>query len=408
MTIRWHRGATRRTFSSMGKAMRANLLEALDRQVDEIADHISAVLLASIPGFADRGDELHKLTTLTLTDFLRHAGGARSELDPLLIDFAHELARRGLDGGSVAHFWRIISQELWTWLTVQNSSIFDLRGDGLAVWNDFLATHERYAGAFMDAFFETQSELRAGELSCRRVSLDDLLAGKSPDQTENMLQVLGIRTDQVVLARISFTGAAPNDPSDPGSRFQPLIREMQAHTRRLPWTVSDGSLVLCLPYDEQTRESIRRLSEHLDSDVRIGISRPWPVAGSLVAANRQAELARRGAGATTRIVDFGTLSLMQVAALHVDLPAEDVPQALNILFAEDARSDHEWLSTADALLRAHGSISGAANLLRVHMNTIYYRIAAARKVTGLDLRSPGVLADIQFLQTCRTFGRYVA
>ncbi|NMO55735.1 PucR family transcriptional regulator [Actinoplanes sp. TBRC 11911] len=392
----------------MGKAMRASLLETLNSQVDEIAEHVAAVLLSSIPGFADRGDDLHKLTTLTLTDFLRHADGARTELDPLLIDRAHELARSGLDGGSAAHFWRVISQELWSWLTVRNSAIFDLRGDGLAVWNGFLATHERYAAAFMDAFFETQSELRAAELSCRRVSLDDLLAGKSPDQTESMLQVLGIRTEQVVIARFSFTGDAPNDPSDPGSRFQPLIREMQAHTRRLPWTVSDGSLVLCLPYDERTRDSIRRLSEHLDTNVRIGISRPWPVAGSLAAANRQAELARRGAGATTRIVDFGTLSLMQVAALHVDLPADDVPESLNILFTEDAKSDHEWLRTAEALLQAHGSISGAANLLRVHMNTIYYRIAAARRVTGLDLRSPGVLADIQFLQTCRSFGRYVA
>ncbi len=372
-----------------------------------MADQISAASVSSIPAFAELGDDLHKLITLTVTDFIRHADGARRELDPSLIDCAHDLAQRGLDGGSVAHFWRIVSQELWRRLTTTNSSLFDLQGDGLAVWNDFLAIHERYASAFMDAFFETQSELRASELSCRRVSLDSLLAGQSPEQTESLLKVLGIRTDHVVVVRCSFTGDAPNDPSDPGARFQPLIRELQAHTRRLPWTVSDGRLVLCLASDEQTKESIRRVADHLGATVRIGISRPWPVAGSLAAANRQAELALRGAGPSARVVDFGELSLMQVAALHIDLPAEDVPEALTVLFAEDARSDHEWLRTADALLRSHGSISGAAALLRIHINTVYYRIAAARRVSGLDLRNPGVLADIQFLQTCRAFGRYL-
>jgi sugar diacid utilization regulator len=259
----------------------------------------------------------------------------------------------------------------------------------------------------MDAFFETQTELRGSELSCRRASLVSLLAGQSSDQTESLLRALGIRSDHVLVARCSFT-AAPNDPSDPSSRFQPLIHEMQAHSQRLPWTVLDGRLVLCLPHDERTKERLERILDRLEPTARIGISRPFPVKESLTGADRQAELALRGTSPTNRLVDFGALSLVQIAALQVDLRAEDIPQALDILLAEDARSDHEWLRTAEALVRSQGSISGAAAVLRVHTNTIYYRIAAAHSFSGLDLRTPRVLADIQFIQASRSFGRYMS
>jgi DNA-binding PucR family transcriptional regulator len=64
--------------------------------------------------------------------------------------------------------------------------------------------------------------------------------------------------------------------------------------------------------------------------------------------------------------------------------------------------------TAEAPARSHGNIAEAAAALHVHPNTIYYRITAARSSSGLDLRSPGVLADIQLIQASRSFGRYLA
>jgi PucR C-terminal helix-turn-helix domain/GGDEF-like domain len=391
----------------MTTAKRVDLLQALDRQVNEVADHISAAALSTIPAFADLGESLRDVTVLIVRSFVRHAEGARKELDSSLIDRACYFARCGFDSGSAAHFWRIVSRELWVWLTTKSPFEFDLRGAGLVVWNEFLATHDRYAGAFMDAFFETQTELRARELSCRRATLASVLAGMSSDQTECLLRELGIRSDHVLVARCSF-GAAPNDPSDPSVRFQPLLREMQTHSRRLPWTVSDGRLVLCLPHDVQTKERLVRVLDRLEPTVRIGISRPWSVTESLADADRQADLALRGTSPTNRLVDFGALSLMQIAALQVDLRAQDIPQALHALLAEDARSDHEWLRTAEALVRSQGSISGAAAALRVHTNTIYYRVTTAHDFSGLDLRSPRVLADIQFIQASRSFGRYMS
>jgi hypothetical protein len=74
-----------------------------------------------------------------------------------------------------------------------------------------------------------------------------------------------------------------------------------------------------VPASERTRESLRRL---LDAD-------------------RQAELALRATSAADPLVDFGALSLVQIAALQLDLRAEDVPPALHVLLAEDARSGHE-------------------------------------------------------------------
>ncbi|GAA1218207.1 PucR family transcriptional regulator [Pseudonocardia alaniniphila] len=390
----------------MARATREILLATLHRHLPEIADHVSEAALAAIPAYADFDEDLRCPASLALRSFIEHVEGKRNEIDHSLIEYARQLALRGIDGGTLAHWWRVLNHELWVWLTTKCPTEFDLQGDGLAVWNELLAVHERYVGAGMDAFFETQSELRASELVCRHASLDALLDGRASDETATMLKVLGIRSEKVLIARFSFTGTGPNDPAEPSSRFEPLVRDIQAHTRRLPWTVSDGRLILCLPHDERTRESLASLADRLEPTVRVGVSRPWPITGNLAVPNRQAELALRGAGPTTRLVDFGALSLVQIAALQVDLNAEDVPPALTTLLAEDARSGHEWVRTAEALTQSHGSISGAASALRVHANTIYYRITAARSVSGLDLRNPMVLADIQFIQACRAFGTY--
>jgi len=235
--------------SEMARATRAILLATLHRHLPEITDQVSEATLAAIPAYAEFDEDLRCTTGLTVRSFIEHVEGKRNELNHSLIEYARQLARRGVDGGTLAHSWRVVNHELWVWLTTKCPTEFDLQGDGLAVWNELLDVHERYVGASMDAFFETQSELRASELACRHASLDSLLDGRASDQTSTMLKVLGIRSEQVLIVRCSFTGAGPNDPAEPSSKFEPLIREIQAHTRRLPWTVSDGRLVLCLPHD---------------------------------------------------------------------------------------------------------------------------------------------------------------
>src|ERR1700754_4247693 len=129
----------------MSTATPSDLLEALDGEVPAIVDHISAASLSTVPAFADLGGGLQGFTALIVEDLIRHADGTRQELAPSLIDRAHDLAHRGFDGGTVAHFWRVVSNELWLWLTTRSPFEFDLSGGGLIVWNSFLATHERYA-----------------------------------------------------------------------------------------------------------------------------------------------------------------------------------------------------------------------------------------------------------------------
>jgi hypothetical protein len=120
----------------MSTETRVKLLQALDRQADEVADHISAAALSAIPALADLEDDLQFFTVLTIRSFVRHADGTRKELDSSLIDWARHFARCGFDSGTVAHFWRIVSHELWVWLTSKSAFEFDLQGDGLTVWND--------------------------------------------------------------------------------------------------------------------------------------------------------------------------------------------------------------------------------------------------------------------------------
>lgn len=361
----------------------------------------------AIPAYAGFEDELRATTPLTIDSFLQHAKGIRKELDPRLIENARRRARQGFDGSTMTHAWRVVNRQLWNWLTTECPVEFDLRGAGLIVWNDFLDMSERYVSAIMDAFFAAQSELQAGQLNSRRAALDVLLDGRSSDQTGKILHGMGIRSERILIAACSFSGHGPADLAEPSFAFESLLREMKAHIRQLPWTVFHKRLILCLPYNAHTRESLAQLPDRLETTMHIGISRPSPITGSLRIPTRQAELALRGADGATRLVDFGRLSLVQIGALQADLQVSDVPPDLEAFIAEDAKGGHEWVRTAQALTNSQGNISHAASSLQVHPNTIYYRLTAAREICGLDLRSPSVLADIQFIQACRDFGTYV-
>jgi hypothetical protein len=390
----------------MSDAGRVELLSALSRFVPEIADHVTDETLAMVPAYAGYEDDLRLVTPKTIRTIIEHSLGVRTEVNPYLIDNARKRARQGFDGVTMTHAWRVVIHSLWTWLTEKCPIDFDLGGTGLVIWNEFLDTYERYVDAVLDAFFETLSELRAGELTSRRVALDLLLEGRSSEETAKVLGSLGIRTREVVILACSFNGTQPADATDQSFVFEPLLRELKAHIHQIPWTVIDRRLILCLPNNERTAESLRGLPDRLEPTMLFGVSRPSPVTKALPEAKRQAELALRGASRTTRLVEFGRLTLLQVAALQVELQSEDIPIELERFLLEDAKSDHEWMRTAEALSEARGSISAAARLLNVHTNTIYYRVNSARELSGLDLRSPQVLADLQFVQSCLDFGTY--
>ncbi|MBP2376438.1 PucR family transcriptional regulator [Paeniglutamicibacter psychrophenolicus] len=392
--------------TQMNMVSRHQLLGAIADNVTEISREITKTTVGTIPAYAGFEGELQGTISIVIDTFLQHAQGTRKDLNPELIANARRRAHQGFDGGAMTQSWRVVNRGMWNWLTTQCPVDFDARGDGLVLWNDFLDLSERYVGAVTDAFFEAQSELKAGELVSRRSAMDALLEGRSPDQTSKTLHALGIRSDRIFLAACSFTGQNPANLAESPFVLEPVLRDLQAHRRRLPWTVFRGMLIVCLPDDMHSRESLKQLPDRLSQAMNVGISRPSPATFSLDTPLRQATLALLGAGGAERVVDFDSLSLVQIAALQADLQPGDVPPKIEAFLAQDVKMNHEWVETARALTKSQGNVAQAAQKLHVHTNTIYYRIAAVREFCDLDLRSLNLLADIQFLLACKDFGTY--
>ncbi len=93
---------------------------------------------------------------------------------------------------------------------------------------------------------------------------------------------------------------------------------------------------------------------------------------------------RDAAGTIVRYDEVAAAHLMECAVKAVDARVFAHP-ALDALAAADARDGGDRMGDLDAYLKAQRSATGAANMLHVHKNTMYYRLRRVEEAAGIDL-----------------------
>jgi hypothetical protein len=109
-----------------------------------------------------------------------------------------------------------------------------------------------------------------------------------------------------------------------------------------------------------------------------GVSRVRQGTGDLAPQWREARAAARVAGAVDRFSPVAQWAELGVWRLVTDLPGPDPAVAPLLCHPELTR-------TAETFLDCAGSASQAAEQLRVHRQTLYYRLSRVEVLTGLDL-----------------------
>src|SRR6202040_2052330 len=128
-------------------------------------------------------------------------------------------------------------------------------------------------------------------------------------------------------------------------------------------------------------------------ELTCGVSEPtrWPELApqALRQAGQAIELGTRlgRAGQVIRYEDLGIYRLLlQIGDMHqLWRFAEDV---LGALIGYDATHKVDLIGTLSAYLSQHESLKQTARVLRVHVNTVAYRVQRITQLTSLDLTNP--------------------
>jgi hypothetical protein len=238
--------------------------------------------------------------------------------------------------------------------------------------------------------------------------LDSLVCGHFLDRYDARGKALelGIADAQPFRVAVARTGTG----AAPGPRGDDLAYRLMtrlAVSARSPFVVRGPDLVVIMPEPQETRpagrgggrEAALEMFSRLLRDrppgpqLTCGVSEPTPQPELAPQALRQAEQAielgtRLGrAGQLIRYEELGIYRLLlQIGDMHqLWRFAEDV---LGPLISYDATHKVDLTGTLAAYLNQHESLKQTARVLRVHVNTVAYRIQRIGQLTSLDLTDP--------------------
>jgi PucR family transcriptional regulator, purine catabolism regulatory protein len=171
----------------------------------------------------------------------------------------------------------------------------------------------------------------------------------------------------------------------------------------------DGAIcVLVMPEAEAAPDALYRLAEVVrdecagataDASTSLGLGRTHDSAAGVRQSYREAEhaleMGRRllGAGRQASFADLGLHRLLFAMAQHPEL-SDYYRGTVGDLLAYDERSSAELMATLDAFFAANGSPTETAQRLRLHRNTVLYRLRRIEEVGHLRLDDPATRLNL--------------
>ena len=254
---------------------------------------------------------------------------------------------------------------------------------------------EELPGSILAAVSEPLSPLREASL------LEAVLEG-GPLAVEAAVRL------HLVGLPVAVVAAAPEADPELVEGLLPRLRDLLSlHLsieRRVPAAVVGSTAYSLVPLPALTDrvdgaliDALRRLVEHsqwlLRARVLIGVGSIVASAAAAADSRAHAEAVIRvlragGCGGVAEIGDVSSRALLLEVSnlLHGDPGL--LLRPIRLLQQHDLENNTDHLATLAAYLRAFGSIGGAAQQLRVHANTVRYRLRQIQNLTGVLLTDP--------------------
>jgi DNA-binding PucR family transcriptional regulator len=366
-----------------------------DALADSFTDQIDAVIIKQIPEIAADPilvQDLHRSTRAEWREFVASLGADRRLVRPGQgADLARSLARRGLDIGILLKVYRVAQTSVFRFLTevIGGASedapprdevlvfIWDLAGQWMTDAQESL----------IETYYEERRRLHDGAV-VRRAQTIEALLGDTPPSADDATRLLGHPLSHWQTAYVVW--AAEAGSSTTGAMLDVANAVARALGTSRPLTMVAGSRDLwcwvATPREPDLAQLCELVSALQPTGMQAAIGRPGPGLQGFRTSHAEARAAESlavKAAHDRSLVRYDEEELLILVSAQEDLMRRMVAREVSQLIGADKNlalvreTVLEYLTTL--------SIEATAEHLRVHKNTVRYRIARAEELLGHPL-----------------------
>ena len=402
-----------------GHKLQANSLAprafaALKRRADEATRTALSIMRRENPGFtfdeiftaqanAHCHDQLDVMQAIAL--------GRLSELggDPLQFIKVHgrNRARQGLPLSGSLHAYRLAHKVYWAILRDAVTKVAKSKGAEAAcllLLADFLIDYFEAAGNVLtEAYTAEEQMLNAQRVHAEMQLMDDLLKGMAPRDTDaqRLCEQIGFRGNghmAIVIARPIVTDLDGHGELAQQLRSLPRLMELalsSASLRRLVATRNNEVIAIACGGNgtaktiaDAFRSRVTELRVGRNCFIGVGVSLAAALVEELPQAYEDARRAIDFASQKRPVVHLADIDLMDLLLRRPDTTAlRLVPEWMSRFEDEDRNRDGELSRTMRVFTECDMSAKATAAKLRLHTNSVYFRLKQIGEITGVDPRS---------------------
>ena len=383
------------------------ILDDLERVTDDLAERMLKQYLESIPSYRALPDvtldQIRDVNRLNVSGFIRsmRAGrGPSSEELTMIRESASRRAREGVPLSALLAAYRTGAQIAWAEARVIIGDDHQRLGAGLDFATAVMNWIDEASGAAAQAYLSEYERLTSDRESSRRDFLDGALGGElTAEEIAARGEALGLEVaSSYGVAIVAFVGQDANETLQRNGhhRLRAMAAELPHAERSL--VVSRGDeLVLIFPAEGeadamavQLRAFIERAAGILDIGLRGGVGRARDSITELSGSYREASIALAAARAgPSSLAVYGEVLIEELI-----LRERGVARRLAQTILEPLDPHPDLRATLVEYMQHGPSLPAVAKRLYLHPNTVAYRLARVRELTGRDPKSPAGVAEL--------------
>jgi len=385
----------------------SEILDDLERIIDDLAERMLKQYLESIPSYRALPDvtldQIREVNRANVRGFIRsmRAGrGPTSDELNMIRESASRRAREGVPLSALLAAYRTGAQIAWAEARVLIGDDHERLRAGLEFATAVMNWIDEASGAAAQAYLSEYERLTSDRESSRRDFLDGALGGELIDE-EIIARGEALGLDIAVpygVAIISIAGHTDEAPLRSAQhRLRAMAMELPNADRSLMVARAD-ELVLIFPAEGGTdamatnlRAFIERANASIGVAICAGLGRARESITELSGSYREASiaLAAAGAGSSSRLAVYGEVLIEELI-----LRERAVARRLAHTILEPLEAHPDLRATLVEYMLHGPSLPAVAKRLYLHPNTVAYRLARVRELTGRDPKSPAGVAEL--------------
>ena len=274
------------------------------------------------------------------------------------------------------------------------------------------------SGIMSDAYLEEEKCILGRRLRARVVLIEDLLHGRHTGDLEarDLGERCGFRSGMRIAVAIVRPLNAPKDSAEQEASLRHLSEKVESalssHGLGVVVDCRNGAVLAIVAAENNCtrtvaaalRVSLAKRRNDKASSVAVGIGSEVTEIAAIPQTYQEAERAVEFAEPRQQIVHFGEIDLVELLLRRPDTTAlRLIPEWAGRLREADGKKSGDLVRTIRAFAHCDLNVKRTARSLKLHTNTIYFRLNRIKKLTGVNPRSFSgtslLLAALQLLDT---------